>query len=112
GGRGTPCMPRNPRHASLQLVTGKGGVGKSTFAAALAVAAARAGRRVLAVEVGARAGLAGLLCMRRSRHGVPVPAGPGLPLAYYDGEAARAEYLLLHLPFRGLLTAIFAHPLY
>jgi len=96
----------------LQVVTGKGGVGKSTFAAALALAAARAGRRVLAIEMGAPGGLAGLLGVRPTVHGVPVPAGPGLHLAYYDGEAALAEYLLRRLPLRGLMNAVFAHPLY
>lgn len=34
------------------LITGKGGVGRSTVAAALAVACARAGRRVLLTEIG------------------------------------------------------------
>jgi Mrp family chromosome partitioning ATPase len=44
----------------LVVVTGKGGVGKSSIAAALAQAAAAAGRRVLAVEIG-RGGLGRLL---------------------------------------------------
>jgi len=96
----------------LQVVTGKGGVGKSTFAAALALGAARGGRRVLAIEMGAPAGLAALLGVRPAAHGIPVPAGPGLHLAYYDGEAALAEYLLRHVPLRGLMNAVFAHPLY
>jgi anion-transporting ArsA/GET3 family ATPase len=96
----------------LQVVTGKGGVGKSTFAAALAMSAARAGRQVLAIEMGAPAGLAGLLGVRPTEHGVPVAAAPGLYLAYYDGEAALAEYLLRRVPFKGLMNAVFAHPLY
>jgi anion-transporting ArsA/GET3 family ATPase len=96
----------------LQFVTGKGGVGKSTFAAALALSAARAGHRVLAIEMGAPGGLAGLLGVRPVAHGVPVAAGPGLFLAYYDGEAALAEYLLGHLPLRGLITKVVAHPMY
>ena len=50
----------------LVVVTGKGGVGKSSVAAALARAASAAGRRVLAVEVG-RGGLGRLL-------GVDAPA--------------------------------------
>jgi len=41
--------PRNPAH--VVLVAGAGGVGKTTVSAALAVAAARAGRRTLVVTV-------------------------------------------------------------
>ena len=46
--------------ARLLVVTGKGGTGKTTVAAALAVAAADRGRRVLVVEVEGRQGLAGM----------------------------------------------------
>jgi len=46
-----------PLHSQrLVVVTGKGGVGKTAVAAALARAAARAHRRVLAVEIGAGQG--------------------------------------------------------
>jgi anion-transporting ArsA/GET3 family ATPase len=44
----------------LAIVSGKGGVGKTTVAAAIAVAAARTGRHVLVVEVEEREGLAPL----------------------------------------------------
>lgn len=100
------------RHTALHIVTGKGGVGKSTFAAALAAAAARDGRRVLVIEMGEPAGVAGLLGVRPREHGVPVAVAPGLHLAYYDGEAALAEYLLQRVPLRSLMKAMFAHPLY
>jgi anion-transporting ArsA/GET3 family ATPase len=46
--------------ARLAIVSGKGGVGKSTVAAALAVAAARTGKRVLIVEVEQRESIAPL----------------------------------------------------
>ena len=44
----------------LHVVTGKGGTGKTTMAAALALALARAGRRVLLIEVEGRQGIARL----------------------------------------------------
>lgn len=42
----------SPLQRSLVVVTGKGGVGKSTVAAALGMTAARAGRRTVVVELG------------------------------------------------------------
>src|SRR5437868_5580898 len=45
----------------ILVVTGKGGTGKSTVAAALAVAAANAGRRVLLTDVEGRREIAGTL---------------------------------------------------
>ena len=64
---------------SLVVVTGKGGVGKSTVAAALGVAAARRGARTIVVEVAARGDVPRLL---------GVPDAPGA-----HGERAVAERL-------------------
>lgn len=110
-----PRLARRPTLVvpPLQVVTGKGGVGKSTFAAALAVKWARAGKRVLAIELGsAPAGMAGLLGVRPVEHGVPVPAGGGVYLTYFDGESSLSEYLLRFMPLKGLMKRAFAHPLY
>ena len=84
------------------MVTGKGGVGKSAVSAALALAAARRGERVLAIELGAPSGLAGLLGVAPTEHGIPVDAGQGIALAFYDGEAALREYVLRRVPFKGI----------
>jgi anion-transporting ArsA/GET3 family ATPase len=78
--------------ARLVVVTGKGGTGKTTVAAGLAVAAAEQGRRVLVVEVEARQGLAGLfgrgdLGHRETRVGDQISA-----LAVDPDESLR-EYL-------------------
>src|SRR5947209_16272751 len=52
-----------PAKARLHVVTGKGGTGKSTVAAALALALADGGRKVLLVEVESRQSIAQLFDM-------------------------------------------------
>jgi anion-transporting ArsA/GET3 family ATPase len=64
--------------ARLHFVTGKGGTGKSTVAAALALALASGGRKVLLVEVEGRQGIAQLF---------DVP-----PLPYKELKIATAEH--------------------
>ena len=53
----TPSLSRAVDGIRLHVVTGKGGVGKTTVAAALALALTRAGKRVLLVEVESRQGI-------------------------------------------------------
>lgn len=69
--------PSRLTEARLHFVTGKGGTGKSTIAAALALALAAGGRRVLLVEVEGRQGIAQLF---------DVP-----PLPYEEVKIATAE---------------------
>ncbi len=64
----------------LIVVTGKGGVGKSTVSAALGTMLANRGRRVLLIEVDPRENLHLLLDIatfgRRNRRGGVQPLGP------------------------------------
>ncbi|WP_145805510.1 ArsA-related P-loop ATPase [Kribbella amoyensis] len=83
--------------ARLHVVTGKGGTGKTTVAAAMALALADQGQRVLLVEVEGRQGLAQLFDVpplpyveRRIAVG---PAGGEVYALAVDAEAALLEYL-------------------
>ena len=96
----------------LQFVVGKGGVGKSTVAAAIAVAQARKGLRVLAMELGRPGGLSAIFGVLPAHPGVAIEARPGLSVAYVEGEAALAEYLELVVPIRRVLAAVFASRIY
>jgi anion-transporting ArsA/GET3 family ATPase len=76
------------------IVAGKGGVGKTTTAAALAVAAARAGRRVLLIELEGKSGLASMFGVESLSGELEVyPGVTALPLAADD---ALLEYLDSH----------------
>lgn len=81
----------------LHVVTGKGGTGKTTVAAALAVALARDGGRVLVAEVEGRQGLAPVFGKGPLPHGetqVTTTAGGGsVSVLPVDPERALIEYL-------------------
>ncbi len=81
----------------LHVVSGKGGTGKTTVAAALALALARGGKKVLLLEVENRQGIAQLfdtapLPYKETRIAVAEDSGVvyALPI---DAEAALLEYL-------------------
>lgn len=89
---------------SLLIVSGKGGVGKSAVSAALALAAERSGRRVLAVSmVEAGGGLASHLGVGRLDF-APAEVRPGLSALVIDRTSALIEYLQVQAGIRGLMT--------
>lgn len=79
------------------MVTGKGGTGKTTVAAALAMALATEGRNVLLVEVEGRQGLAQLFDVPplpyQERKIAVAPAEGDVYALAVDAEAALLEYL-------------------
>jgi anion-transporting ArsA/GET3 family ATPase len=88
----------------LHVVTGKGGTGKSTVAAALALALASHGKDVLLCEVEGRQGIARMFDVdplpyaeRRIATGLRGDSQPGVVRALHiDPEAALMEYLSMY----------------
>src|SRR5881628_2567096 len=93
-----PRLPLASQH--LVVVTGKGGVGKTTVTAALARAVAASGRHVLAVEVG-RGPLGSLLGAPRLG-AEPMRVAAGLAAASLDPEALLGDFVEGVLRFRVL----------
>ena len=78
------------------FVTGKGGVGKSTIAAGLALLGAQRGKRTLVCEVDAKGTLAEFYETSRTNF-KPREVQPGLFAMSMDTEASLQEYLRLQL---------------
>ena len=88
------------------LFTGKGGVGKTTIAAASALALARAGRRVLLVSTDPASNLADVFAQPVGSKPSAVGAVAGLWVADLDPVAAAAAYREAMVgPYRGVLPA-------
>ena len=97
----------------LLIFTGKGGVGKSTVAAAAAVAAARRGKRVLIVEIGEHEHIPSIFGSGKAGYaGARVYAGrtPGSPPIWSMCLTARDalhEFAVRSLKFEMLYAAVF-----
>jgi hypothetical protein len=91
----------------LVVVTGKGGVGKTTVAAALGLLAARQGRRTVVCEVAQQERLAGLFGARDVGHG-EVELAPGLFSVSVQPERAMHEWLRHQLK-SGALAGLLGH---
>lgn len=87
------------------LFTGKGGVGKTTMVAALAVQAAASGQRPLVVELGHRASM-------RAVFGAgdigfqPQDVGLGVHAMSIDIDVAVLDYMMQHVPSRRIAKSI------
>lgn len=94
----------------LWIVSGKGGVGKSTVSAALALRSARAGRRTLVCEVNTQERVSGFLGHR--------PVGPHLTSLEENlwavdvrPQESLHEYALMVMRFEALYKAVFENRL-
>lgn len=94
---GPPLIDRR-----LAFVLGKGGVGKTTVAAALGLGLADAGHRTLLLEVGAEQRSEALFGVAPSTQD-PREVRPGLFALSVDADRATQEYLTLQLRVRPLV---------
>jgi anion-transporting ArsA/GET3 family ATPase len=91
----------------MLFVTGKGGVGKTVVAAALALASERAGRRTIAVEVGGQARIPALLGAKAAEPGEEAQLSDGLFATTVEPYKVMEEWIGRILGSRrltGLLT--------
>jgi anion-transporting ArsA/GET3 family ATPase len=77
----------------LLVVTGKGGVGKTTIAAAIGLLAAQRGLRTIVVEVGEQSRLPGLFGRGAPEAGVETQLGKHLSSLSIDPDGALLEWL-------------------
>lgn len=94
----------------LLFTVGKGGVGRTTVSLALALEAARRGKRVLVVELEGAKGLGLALDEQRARGGDPRLAR--IEHLEVEGRRALEEYLGLIIPVRRLLGTVFSSKIY
>ena len=102
--------PPPPVERRFTFVTGKGGVGKSTVTAALALLSARQGHRTLVCELNALEQVAPALGHAPSG-GRVTKLEDNLYSVNIQPEMAMEEYGLMKLRFRALYTVVFENPL-
>ncbi len=95
----------------LIVVTGKGGVGKTTVAAAIARLLAAAGRRVLLLEIDPRESLHQLLGTEPSGGGI-IKAGPKLSVQNLQPRAVVDSLVREKVPIGILAKKIIASPVF
>ena len=88
------------------VVAGKGGVGKSSVASALALRSARAGRRTVVAELGARSSIPGLFGVEHSGY-EPVQIADNLFTLHIEPDPALHEYAMRKLKFESLFNLVF-----
>lgn len=102
--------PPSPLERRFTLVTGKGGVGKSTVAAAIALHAARQGLRTLVCELNTLEQVAPMLGHPPS-DGRVTQLEENLYSVNIRPAMAMEEYGLMKLRFRALYSLVFDNPL-
>lgn len=96
----------------LVFLAGKGGVGKSTIALALALVAARRGKRTLLVGLDLDDRSRTVAGLGAAGSEAPLEVRPNLFRQNVDGKSALEEYLQLVVPVRRVLKAVFDSRVY
>jgi anion-transporting ArsA/GET3 family ATPase len=91
----------------ILFVTGKGGVGKSTIAAGLALQQARAGQRTLLAELGDTSFYEQWFNMPIGHTPQPTPLDPRLSVCRWEAQTCLKEYLLHYLRVASLVNLFF-----
>lgn len=99
-------MPFKGSQQKIVFVTGKGGVGKSLIAAAIASERAKLGRRTLLVELGDTSYYQDLFSLPEVTHN-PAKTQYGFDLALWGGESSLREYVLHYLRMEKLYNLFF-----
>lgn len=103
-----PSLTQLLASRKLLFVTGKGGIGKSLVSAALAQAAAAAGRRVMLVENSARDQLAPLFGLEPVGHN-ETAAAPGITCINLNATGNFREYVTKYLGQGKLFESVLSH---
>lgn len=87
--------------------TGKGGVGKTSTACAIAVALADKGKRIMLISTDPASNLQDVFHTELDNKGVPIKEVPNLVVANFEPEKAAAEYReSVIAPYRGKLPEV------
>jgi anion-transporting ArsA/GET3 family ATPase len=96
----------------LHVIVGKGGVGKTTVACALALLGAKLGKKTLLAEVDGAGRAAALLGTTPGPRGEAKAVRPNLSVMSVEGSTALQEYLEIIVPVKRVLKAVFESRIY
>ena len=96
----------------LLILSGKGGVGKSTVAASLALLATRLGKRVVVVEIDTVPTVAKLLGSDLKVGYTPMEIAPSISAMNINGKEGMEDYLRGFLKSKRLAQALFRNKIY